>query len=197
MSLSTWLEVGSYNILFPEKIVPLISCWQIFSWWEFILSLRNAMFVMYPHGECRNAASQGAPQAKMYQLWMTCIIQAPANCLEAHSIFSFLPISSKKTAAYNSKHPFVESSFIISLVSTILPTKIKKSLWLRTLNSYAAKTCPLNQQLLLRIFSSREKQNRIPFLSPNQIPHRRCNFRVISFTEFLLFFCLVPVIESS
>lgn len=131
-----------------------------FLWLEFILSPRDVMRMMHPNGECRNAASEGAPQAKMYQLWLNCTKQAPANCLEAHSIFSLLPISAQKTAAYSSKHPFVETSFVISIVSAILLTKIKTPLWLRTFNGYAAELYPINQQLLLRIFSSREKQSR-------------------------------------
>lgn len=118
----------------PEWILLLISCQQIFSWLEFVLSSRDAMFVKYPHRECKTASSEGAPQAKMYQLWMNHVIQALANCSEAHSIFSSLPISSQKRAAYGSKHPFVEPSFVISIVSTILLTKIKKPLWLRTFN---------------------------------------------------------------
>lgn len=117
-------------------------------------------------------ASEGAPQAEMYQLWMSYMIQAPAKCLEAHSIFSLLPISSQKTAAYSSKHPFVETSFVISLVSTILPTKIKKPLMIKDLQWLCSRILPSKSTSAAQniLFQRKTKQNPLPLnqLNPSQ-----------------------------
>lgn len=139
MSLSTCFEVVHMMSVFRVNSLTntLLADFLMSRIW---FASRDAIYVLYPHRKCRNAFSEGTPQAKIYQLHLKLYNTVVSQLLRSTLCFSLLSTTSQKTAACRSKHLFAGTSSVLYIGNIILNKRKRIYIMIKDL-SFLCRSC--------------------------------------------------------